>query len=86
MSDYIVSIASVGYLSNFGNNFMRAGFVGWPVVGVTFTCMELVMWDCRSEVMKINIDTHVSACSDMLVICQTLHSSAVGFIHYNELY
>ena len=36
--------------------------------------------------MKINIDAHVSACSDMLVICQTLHSSAVDFIHYNELY
>ena len=39
MSDDIVSIALVGYLHNFGNNFVRAVFVGRPVVGVRFICM-----------------------------------------------
>ena len=34
-----MSIVSVCYLPNFGNNFMRAGFVGRPAVGVRFTCM-----------------------------------------------
>ena len=55
-------------------------FVGWPVVGVRFTCMAcgdvgLQIW------MKINMDTHTSTCSDVLVISQTLHSSTVCFFH-----
>ena len=64
MSDDIVSIALVGYLPTFGNNFMRAVFAGWFVVGVKFTCMAcgdvgLQIYTC------INLFRHVGNLSNL---------------------
>ena len=39
VTDDIVSIALVGYLPNFGNNFMMAVFCWMPWCEVRFTCM-----------------------------------------------